>query len=63
MQLDLIVLTKTKEMIRYCESFGHGGKMLSTHVTNDLARVSVTTKDVLQQLVTFTHAPKGPALV
>jgi hypothetical protein len=24
--LDLIVLTKTKEMIRYCESFGYGGK-------------------------------------
>jgi hypothetical protein len=26
MQLVLIVLTKRKEMIRYCESFGYGGK-------------------------------------
>jgi hypothetical protein len=26
MQLDLTILTKRKEMIRYCESFGYGGK-------------------------------------
>jgi hypothetical protein len=24
---DLTVLTKTKQMIRYCESFGYGGKV------------------------------------
>jgi hypothetical protein len=30
---NLIILTKTKEMIRYCESFGYGGKTLSTHVS------------------------------
>jgi hypothetical protein len=45
MQLDLIVLTKIKEMIRYYELFGHGGKTFSTHVTNDLARVSVPVED------------------
>jgi hypothetical protein len=29
-KLDLFVLTKTKEMICYCKTFGYGGKMLST---------------------------------
>jgi hypothetical protein len=29
-KLDLIILTKTKETIRYCGQFGHGGKILST---------------------------------
>jgi hypothetical protein len=29
-KLDLIILTKIKETIRYCEPFGHGGKTLST---------------------------------
>jgi hypothetical protein len=37
MQLDQIVLNKTKEKTyRYSELFGHSGKKLSTHVTNDL---------------------------
>jgi hypothetical protein len=45
MQLDLIVLTKIKETIRYCELFGHGGKTLSTHVTNDLTQVSIPEED------------------
>jgi hypothetical protein len=45
MQLDLIILTKTKENIHYCELFEHGGKMLSTHVTNNLARVSLPVED------------------
>jgi hypothetical protein len=31
MQLVLIVLTKRKEMIRYCESFGYGGTNALTH--------------------------------
>jgi hypothetical protein len=26
-KLDLIILTKTKETIRYCESFGYGGNV------------------------------------
>jgi hypothetical protein len=30
---DLIALTKTKEIILYCESFRYGGRMLSTHVS------------------------------
>jgi hypothetical protein len=29
-KLNLIVLTKIKEIIRYCETFGYGGKTLST---------------------------------
>jgi hypothetical protein len=41
MQLDLIVLTKRKEMIRYCESFRYGGTMLSNIVANDLTHISV----------------------
>jgi hypothetical protein len=41
MQLVLIVLTKTKEMIHYCESFGYGGTMLSNIIANDLTHVSV----------------------
>jgi hypothetical protein len=45
MQLDLIILTKIKETIRYCELFGHGGKTLSTHVPNDLTCVSVPVED------------------
>jgi hypothetical protein len=47
MQLDQIILTKT-EMIRYCELFRHGGKMLSTHITNDLAHFSVPAEDESQ---------------
>jgi hypothetical protein len=42
---DLIILIKTKEAIRYCELFGYGGKMLSTHVSIILMRVSVPTED------------------
>jgi hypothetical protein len=44
-KLSLIILTKTKTTIRYCELFGHGGKMLSTHVTNDLTQVSAPAED------------------
>jgi hypothetical protein len=36
--------------------------MLSTHITNNLARVSVPTEDKSQRLATFTHALKGPTL-
>jgi hypothetical protein len=73
--LRLIVLTKTKTTIRYCELFRHGGKTLSTHVSNDLTQVSVSVEDESQQSVTFihalrgfstfvpTHAPSGPVLV
>jgi len=41
MQLVLIVLTKQKKTIRYCESFGNGGTTLSNIVANDLTQVSV----------------------
>jgi hypothetical protein len=37
--------------------------MLSTHITNDLAHISVLAEDRLQQLATFTHALKEPTLV
>jgi hypothetical protein len=42
---DLIVLTKTKEMTRYYESVGYGGKTLSTHVSIILTQVSVPTEN------------------
>jgi hypothetical protein len=42
---DLIVLSKTKETICYCELFGHGGKTLSIDVTNDLTQVNIPTED------------------
>jgi hypothetical protein len=45
MQLSLVVLTKTKTTIRYCELFGHSGKTLSIRVTNDLMQVSVPAED------------------
>jgi hypothetical protein len=41
---NLIILTKTKET-SYCELFEHGGKTLSTDVTNNLTHVSVPTED------------------
>jgi hypothetical protein len=41
LQLVLIILTKRKEMIRYCKSFGYGGTTLSYIVANDLTHVSV----------------------
>jgi hypothetical protein len=39
MELILIVLTKIKEMIRYCKSFRYGGKTPSTHVSIDLTEL------------------------
>jgi hypothetical protein len=45
MQLVLINLTKRKEMIRYCETFGYGGTTLSNIIANDLMHVSVPTED------------------
>jgi hypothetical protein len=59
MQHGLIVLTKTKTTIRYCELFGHSGKTLATQITNDLAHVSVPIEDGSQQSTTFTHALRG----
>jgi hypothetical protein len=44
MQLILIVLTKRKEMIRYCETFRYGGITLSNIVANNLTYVSVPAK-------------------
>jgi hypothetical protein len=40
-QLDLTVLTKTKEMIHYYELFRYGGKNALNIDTNDLTHVSV----------------------
>jgi hypothetical protein len=45
MQLVLIVVTKRKEMIRYCESFGYSGTTLSNIVTNDLTHISIPAED------------------
>jgi hypothetical protein len=45
MQLILIVLTKRKEMIRYCKMFGYDGTTLSNIVANDLTHVSVPVED------------------
>jgi hypothetical protein len=45
MQLALIVLTKTKEMIHYYKSFGYGGKVALNTVTIDLTYVSVPAED------------------
>jgi hypothetical protein len=41
MQLVLIILTKRKEMIRYCESFGYGGKCVLNKRFYRSNRVSV----------------------
>jgi hypothetical protein len=40
MQLDLISLIKTKEMICYCKSFGYGGQNALNTISNDLTHVS-----------------------
>jgi hypothetical protein len=45
MRLILIVLTKRKEMICYCETFRYGGTMLSNIITNDLTQVIVPAED------------------
>jgi hypothetical protein len=42
---DLTILSKTKEIIRYCESFGYGGKNALTNVSNDLTYVSVPAEE------------------
>jgi hypothetical protein len=44
-KLDLIILTKTKEIIRYCESHAYSGKVALNNVTNNLTYVSVPTED------------------
>jgi hypothetical protein len=64
---ELIMLTKIKETICYCELLGYGGKTLSIHVSIILTRVSVPAKDIKHALKgssTFlpTHTPSGPAL-
>jgi hypothetical protein len=45
MQLILIVLTKRKEMIYYCKSFGYSGTTLSNIIANDLTYVSVPVEE------------------
>jgi hypothetical protein len=41
----LTVLAKTKEMTRYCKSFGYDGKNTLTNVSNVLMHVNVPTED------------------
>jgi hypothetical protein len=41
---DLNLLTKTKEMTRYCESFEYGGTTL-INISNDLTHVSIPAED------------------
>jgi hypothetical protein len=36
---DITILTKTKETTIYYESFGYGGKKLSTHVSINLTEL------------------------
>jgi hypothetical protein len=45
MQFILIVLTKRKEIILYCESFRYGGTILLNIIANDLTHISVPTED------------------
>jgi hypothetical protein len=45
MQLVLIILTKRKEMIRYCESFGYSGTSTLTHRFYYSNGVSVPAED------------------
>jgi hypothetical protein len=45
MQLVLIILTKRKVTIHYCELFGYGGTMLWNIIANDLTHVSVPVED------------------
>jgi hypothetical protein len=44
-KLDLIIITKTKEVINYYESFGYDGKNALNTVTNDLTNASVPAED------------------
>jgi hypothetical protein len=60
MQLDLIVLTKTKE---YCESFRYGGQNTLNTVAIDLTHVSIPGENGSQQSSTFTHVLKGSTLM
>jgi hypothetical protein len=45
MQVVVIILTKRKETICYCESLGYGGTMLSNIITNALTHVSVPVEE------------------
>jgi hypothetical protein len=44
-KLNLIIITKIKEMVRYYESFGYGGKVALNTDANDLTYISVPTED------------------
>jgi hypothetical protein len=44
MQLDLIILTKIREAIHYCESLEYGGQDTLNTVTIDLTHVNVPTE-------------------
>jgi hypothetical protein len=62
MQLDLIVLTKRKGTIRYCELFGYGGTTLSHIVANDLTHVSIPVEEgSIIPIMGISHHPHhGP---
>jgi hypothetical protein len=59
MQLVLIVLTKRKETVHNCESFGYGGITLSNIAANDLMHVSVPTEDrsIISTIGISLHPP------
>jgi hypothetical protein len=42
---DLTILTKIKEMTRYCKSFEYGGKIALISISNDLTYVSALAED------------------
>jgi hypothetical protein len=39
--LNLIIFTKTKEMIRYCESHAYAGEVALNTISNNLVQVNV----------------------
>jgi hypothetical protein len=54
-ELGLIVLTKIKDNNSL---FGHSGKTLSTHVTNNLTQVSITVEDrLIIPITSISHHP------
>jgi hypothetical protein len=60
LQLNLIILTKTKKKQSTIADRTHTmAKTLSTHISIVLMQVSVPVKDGSQQSAIFTHALKG----
>jgi hypothetical protein len=59
MQLILIILTKRKQTIHYCESFRYGGTTLSNIIANDLTHVSVPAGEgSIIPIMAISHHPQ-----